>query len=48
MQKLQENRMILPLNTSSMHASAFVVPEMPIAELKPFCLNDIELRYDVE
>jgi hypothetical protein len=36
--------MILPLNTSSMHASAFLVPERPLAELGPFCLNDIELR----
>jgi hypothetical protein len=30
--KTTGNRMILPLNTSSMHASAFLVPERPIAE----------------
>jgi hypothetical protein len=44
MRKQQENRMIFPLNTSSMHASAFSVPERPIAEFWPFCLNGIELR----
>jgi hypothetical protein len=44
MRKQQENRMVLPLNTSSMHASAFLMPERPIAELKPFGLNGIELR----
>jgi hypothetical protein len=32
MQKQQENRMVLPLNTSSMHPSAFLMPERPIAE----------------
>jgi hypothetical protein len=32
MRKQQENRMILTLNASSMHASAFLVPERPMAE----------------
>jgi hypothetical protein len=27
-----------------MHASEFLVPERPIAEFQPFCLNGIELR----
>jgi hypothetical protein len=27
-----------------MHASAFLVPERPIAEIQPFCLNSTELR----
>jgi hypothetical protein len=35
--------MILPLNTSSIHASAFLVPESFIAEFQPCCLNGIEL-----
>jgi hypothetical protein len=47
MRKQQENRMILPLSTSSMHASAFLMPERPIAEFWPFCLNGIELRSSV-
>jgi hypothetical protein len=36
--------MVLPLNISRIHASALLMPEKPIAELRPFCLNGIELR----
>jgi hypothetical protein len=36
--------MILPLSTSIIHARAFMVPERPIAEFKPLCLNGSELR----
>jgi hypothetical protein len=32
MRKQQENRIQLPLNTSNIHVSAFLVPERPIAE----------------
>jgi hypothetical protein len=43
MRKQKEIRMILPLNTSSIHAGAILVPERASAEFKPFC-NGIEVR----
>jgi hypothetical protein len=37
--KQQENRMILPMNAARMHASAFLVPERPIAKILAVLLD---------
>jgi hypothetical protein len=44
MRKQLRNRMILPLSTSCMHASAFLVPEGSIAKFQPLFFNGIQVR----